>query len=427
MNALTPYLEGFGALPKARQPWLRVLKEQALLRAGDRGFPGPRDEAWKYTSVAALEKRGFRPAVSPVKLDAAALAAIAINGFDAHRAVFVNGRFDAALSRLPKGVRALAVSTSGDALQSLPSLSEIWQADTFTNLNTALFQDGLVLELDEAAVLDEPLELLHISAPEATAASHHLRCIVRLGAGAHATLVERYAGLEGAKHLTNTVVQIDLAKNAQLTHVRLQEESGQSFHVGRILVEQKEGSRYLSHNLQLGGAWSRLDIDAHLTEPGAHVELYGFYAVDGRQHIDNHTRIDHMAPGTVSRELYHGILDGHGRAVFNGKVLVAPHAVKTDAEQTNRNLILSRGAEIDTKPELEIYADDVKCSHGATIGQLDEDQLFYLRSRGLDADTARGLLIAAFAERLLGALPHPALATHVRGRLGGSVTLPVQA
>jgi Fe-S cluster assembly protein SufD len=208
--------------------------------------------------------------------------------------------------------------------------------------------------------------------------------------------------------------------------VRLQEESTLGFHVGRVLVEQKEGSRYTSHNLQLGGAWSRLDIYTRLAEIGAHAELYGLYAVDKRQHIDNHTRIDHMTHSTVSRELYRGILDGQGRAVFNGKVLVAPHAVKTDAEQANHNLILSRGAEIDTKPELEIYADDVKCSHGATIGQLDEDQLFYLRSRGIEADAARNLLIAAFAEKLLSALPHPALMSHARGRLSTSITLPVQ-
>ena len=426
MNTLAPYVEGFHALPQASQPWLRALKEQALQRAETRGFPGPRDEAWKYTSVAPLEKRSFKPTSGAAKLDGAALAAVAITGFEAHRAVFVNGHFNASLSRLPEGLRAIAMSSVGDALRTLPALPEMWHEDTFTNLNTALFQDGLLLELDEDATLDAPLELLHLSAPETAAGSHHLRCIVRLGANACATLVERYTGLEGAKHLTNAVIQIDLAKGAQLNHVRLQEESVQGFHVGRVLVEQKEGSRYFSHNLQLGSTWSRLDIHTRLVEPDAHAELYGFYIVDGRQHIDNHTRIDHAARDTVSRELYRGILDGQGRAVFNGKVLVAPHAAKTDAEQANHNLILSRGAEIDTKPELEIYTDDVKCSHGATIGQLDEDQLFYLRSRGLEADAARNLLIIAFAERLLGALPHPALAAHARARLGTSITLPVR-
>jgi len=289
-----------------------------------------------------------------------------------------------------------------------------------------LFQDGLLLELDPDATLKVPLEILHVSAPDTAPSSHHLRCIVRLGRGAKAMLVERYVGLEGAKNLSNAVTQVELTERSELTHVRLQEESAQGFHVGRALVQQAADSKYISHNLQLGALWSRLDIHTRLTAQGARAELNGLYAVNGRQHIDNHTRVDHLAPGTVSREFYRGILDGQGRAVFNGQVVVAPHAVKTDAEQANHNLILSRGAEIDTKPELQIDADDVKCSHGATIGQLDEDQLFYLRSRGLDAAAARGLLIAAFAERLMAALPHPALADHARRLLGRSIALLAQ-
>jgi len=187
-------------------------------------------------------------------------------------------------------------------------------------------------------------------------------------------------------------------------------------------VEQAADSSYISHNFQAGAAWSRLDLAVSLSAAGAEAELNGFYAVNGRQHLDNHTRVDHLAPHTTSRELYRGILDGQGRAVFNGKVVVAPHAVKTDAAQANHNLLLSRGVEIDTKPELEIYADDVKCSHGATVGQLDEQQLFYLRSRGIDAEAARGLLVGAFAERLMALLPLPALAAHARRRLSAAIS-----
>ena len=425
MNALAPYLEGFKSLPTSAQPWLRAIRESALQRAEARGFPGARDEAWKYTSLAALEKRAFKPSADAPKLDAHDLDALLIPGFAASRAVFVNGRFRADLSDLPQGLRAKPLNVV-EGPSSLLALPEEWKDDTFINLNTALFQDGLRLEVEPGKVIDAPVELLHVSIPEPSASSHHLRHVISVGPGSRLTLVERYSGLEGAKNFTNTVMQVALAKDARLIHVRIQEETDQGFHVGRVLAEQDAGSQYLSHNLQLGAAWSRLDIHTRLAAEGAGVSLQGLYAVNGRQHIDNHTRIDHAAPHTTSRELYRGILDGQGRAVCNGQVRVASHAVKTDAAQGNHNLILSRGAEIDTKPELEIYADDVKCSHGATIGQLDEDQLFYLRSRGLGRDEARQLLIAAFAETLLAALPHPALAEHGRRRLRASIHLPVQ-
>ena len=414
---LQSYVDGYRALP-APPAWLKPLQDAALERALQRGLPGARDEAWKYTSLAALEKRAFKPGGTGA-LDAAAFAPLLITGFKADRVVFVDGRFEPKLSQLPAGVSITPLSSATASIQDMLTVPAEWHADTFVNLNTALFRDGLVLDLEPGQKLDAPIELLHVTTAEATA--HNLRIIVRLGAGASACLLERYAGMDGAKAFTNAVTQIDLAQAAKLTHLRLQAEAPQCFHVGRVLVRQAAASEYLSHNTQLGAAWSRFDLHCKLEAEGARTELHGLYAVTGRQHVDNHTRIDHLARGTTSRELYRGILDGQGRAVFNGKVLVAPHAVRTDAEQKTHNLILSRGAEIDTKPELEIYADDVKCSHGATIGQLDEQQLFYLRSRCLDVDTARRLLISAFAEELLLELPYPALATHVRRLLGNSI------
>jgi Fe-S cluster assembly protein SufD len=420
MNALASYIEGFATQQKS-QPWLRDLKDVSLQQAVKRGFPAARDEAWKYTSLAALEKRGFKPSISNAKLDAATFSGLLIPNLDCTRAVFVNGRFDASLSQLPHGVRVVAATSADESLRSLLAVPTSWQDDTFVNLNTALFQDALVLELTADAVLEKPLELLHVNVPGLEAAAHHLRCIIRLGSHAQATLVERYVGLETAQHLTNGLVQIDLAAGSKLTHVRLQEESLQGFHVGRVLVQQAADSSYVSHNVQTSAAWSRLDIATDLNAPGAEAHLNGLYTVNGRQHLDNHTWINHSAPQTTSRELYRGILDGNGRAVFNGKVLVAKNAAKTDAQQSNHNLLLSKGAEIDTKPELEIYADDVKCSHGATIGQLDEQQLFYLRSRGLDAETARAVLVGAFAGRLVDLLPSPALMPHVRERLSTSI------
>jgi len=428
MSALVPYLEAFKTQPAAA-PWLQSLRQVSLRRAESRGFPTVRDEAWKYTSVASLEKRGFKPIASSSTFDAVELTEFLVPGLQGPRAVFVNGQFSPGHSRLPKGIRVVAAHTADENLGALLPVPPRWEDDTFLNLNTALFQEILVLELGPDTSLNEPFELLHVSLPGSEATSHHLRCVLKLGVHAHATLVERYAGAPGARHLINSVVQVSLEAGSKLIHLRLQEEDPQGYHVGRALVQQAADSRYISHNIQIGAAWSRLDLAVDLEASGAEVELNGFYAVSGRQHVDNHTYVNHRAPYTTSRELYRGILDGHGRAVFNGKVQVAKHAVKTDSAQANHNLLLSPGAEIDTKPELEIYADDVKCAHGATIGQLDEQQLFYLRSRGLDTDAARALLVGAFAERLISALPLPAVAAHVRERLGASVrqlSLPVQ-
>lgn len=420
MSALAPYLESFKAQPQAAG-WLQSLRQESLTRAEARGFPTTRDEAWKYTSAALLEKRAFKPDGSTAALDSAALAKLLIPGLDCPRAVFVNGRFSAALSKLPQGARVVAASAADESLRALLEAPKGWEDDVFLNLNTALFQEALVLELAADAKLEQPLAFLHVSLPSAEPASHHLRCVVNLGSHAEAMFLERYVGLEDAKHLTNSTVQVHLAAGAKLTHVRLQDESPQASHVGRVLVQQAADSRYLSHNIQTGAAWARLDLATDLNAPGASTELDGLYAVSGRQHLDNHTHIQHLAPHTSSRELYRGVMDGHSRAVFNGKVLVAKHADKTDSSQANHNLLLSKGAEIDTKPELEIYADDVKCAHGATIGQLDEQQLFYLRSRGLDADAARALLVGAFAGRLVDMLPLPALAAHVRACLGAAI------
>ena len=420
MSALAPYLEGFRTQPQAAG-WLQSLRLESLVRAEGRGFPTMRDEAWKYTSAALLEKRGFKPAASAPALDASTFAKLLIPGLDCPRAVFVDGRFAPALSTLPEGARVVAADVADETLRVLLKAPRDWEDDVFLNLNTAFFQEILLLELAPQATLQQPLVFLHVNLPGSEPASHHLRCVVNLGSHAEATLIEHHVGVGDAKHFTNSAVQVHLAAGARLTHVRLQEEGPQAYHLGRVLVQQAADSRYLSHNLQTGALWARMDLATDLNAPGANADLNGFYAVNGRQHLDNHTHISHLAHHTCSRELYRGVLDGHGRAVFNGKVLVAKHAAKTDSSQANHNLLLSKGAEIDTKPELEIYADDVKCAHGATIGQLDEQQLFYLRSRGIDAESARALLVGAFAGRLVDRLPLPPLVSHVRARLGAAI------
>lgn len=418
--ALAAYLDRYRIQAPATRGPLRTLRDAAMERALAHGFPGAHNEAWKYTSTRALEQRAFPPATETSIPPTDLLAGCRIPGYPTTRLVFVQGRFIASLSD-PFAVQGIALkplnpAERSAATESLLPLPELWHDDVFTNLNTAFFEGGVALEVAEDIRIKQPLEILHL-ALAGNPASYHPRMVLRLQRGAQLTLVERYIAVTGDTYFTNSVMQIRLEANAALEHVRLQIESPQGFHVGRVLVEQIRDSRYHSHNLHAGGQWVRLDLHTRLCEPGADAVLDGLYAVNGYQHVDNHTRIDHLAPRTCSKEYYRGILDGRGRAVFNGKVVVAPHAVKTDAQQTNHNLLLSRNAEIDTKPELEIYADDVKCSHGASVGQLDEQQVFYLRSRGLDETAARTLLTAGFANSLIMRLPNPALGAEARRRL----------
>jgi len=241
----------------------------------------------------------------------------------------------------------------------------------------------------------------------------HPRILVRAGDNSRATLVERYIALDDAVYFTNAVAEIQLGNNAALDYYRVQEECAKAFHIGGVHVHQGRDSRFFAHGVSLGNALLRNDIDVRLAAGGAHCELIGIYLAAGRQHVDIHTRIDHLQPHGTSNEFYKGIIDGRGRSVFNGKVIVHPDAQKTDARQVNNNLLLSADAEVDTKPQLEIYADDVQCSHGATVGQLDADALFFLRSRGVDEAAARHLLTHAFAAEIIERVEVPALRAYL--------------
>ena len=411
--ALSPYAQSFRTLESARTAatpdWLAHLRRQAFACFTAQGFPAERNEDWKYTSTRTLEKRGFIPADSAratVPTDVIEMGCL--REATGPALVFVNGRYAPELSRTTPALPGTRITNLGTALEQdaerwkamlLPESA--WAHDTFTALNTAFLADGAVVEIADGTVPGSPLQLLFISTFQPQALACHPRVIVKLGANAQMTLVETYLGIESAANFTNSYTQIHLGDNARLEHLRLQRESDQDFHVSRVYVSQQRDSRYSTHTLNFGGYWIRNDLWAQLEAPGAYASLNGLYLADLHRHVDNHTRIDHLAPHTRSEELYRGIINGRGRAVFNGKVVVAKHAVKTDASQTNNNLLLSRHGEIDTKPELEIYADDVKCSHGASIGQFDEQALFYLRSRGLDLETARGMLIGAFASAVL--------------------------
>jgi len=399
-----------GERPGDQVDWIAAARREASTLLAERGLPTTRIEDWKYTSIKPIAKRDFRrPSAADATADADAVEGQRIPGLDSHRLVFVNGHFAAALSDATGDDRGLQVQNLAAALAENPdTLRERFAAcapsdfSGFTAMNTAFAEDGVVIGVDADTRIERPIELLFVSSPVDEAVAANPRVIVAAGANARLTLIEHYVGLDDAANLTNAVTEIRLGDGARLQHYRLQRESRKGFHIGSVHVDQAANSRYDSHNLQMGAQLSRTDVNTALNGEGAETLFNGLYMLNGRQHSDTHTRINHNQPHTTSEESYRGILDQYARGVFNGRVYVAPDAQQIAAYQSNDNLLLSGNCEIDTKPELEIYADDVVCSHGATVGQLDRQALFYLRSRGLEEEAARGLLLYAFAEAAIG-------------------------
>lgn len=433
MNAVAevvqPYADNFAALQRAaghRAPaWLDALRRDAFAQFAASGFPPERHEDWKYTNTRALQKLRLHPVVSqPTKLSAQTIAPALLQNPATLRLVFVDGAFTAHAQPTTDNIAGLSITPFEKALNAdratiepLLLAKDLWASDPFTALNTAFLAQGVVIEVADGARITAPLQLLFVSMPHTDACASHPRVIVKLGNKAHLTLVESHFGLEGAANFTNSCTQIALGSGAQLDYFAMQREAASDFHVSRVYVSQQQNSRFDSHTYNLGGQWVRDDLRVRLEASGAAAKLSGLYLADQRRHVDNHTRIDHLVPHTASDELYRGIIRDRGHAVFNGKVVVAEAAIKTDATQTNNNLLLTRNGEIDTKPELEIYADDVKCDHGATIGQLDEQALFYLRSRGVDLETAREMLTGAFARVITERIAEAGLRDYVLAQL----------
>jgi len=407
-DSVERYVEAFASaeptLPGRELSWLANARQQALERFRAIGFPKPREEDWKYTRVAPIERRAFAAPSPGASADPAPFLLPPEVG--AHQIVFVDGHFREELSRpaaLADGAQvmslAAALAAEGGALAPYLAGGEE-HPNGFSALNAAFAADGVVLRLADGVRLEAPVHLLFLASGSADTIAHP-RIIVDAGRGARAVVLEHYACAAGAAYFHNVVTQVSLAEQARVEHYKLQRESSSAFHVARMDVHQQAGSRFVSHSVSLGAALSRHDIDVTLDAPHASCALNGLYFGRGRQHVDYHTRVEHAKPDCASSEDYRGILAGRARGVFNGRVHVHPHAQRTDASQSNRNLLLSRDAEVDTKPQLEIFADDVKCSHGATVGQLDERMIFYLRSRGLDETAARGLLTYGFARDLV--------------------------
>jgi Fe-S cluster assembly protein SufD len=340
-------------------------------------------------------------------------------GDGATRVVFVNGRYRPELSsRAPDGA---FIGSLGTAIAERPEpvLREVarhadWQRDALTALNTAFIQDGAFIHLPAGAVLERPIHLLYLSTSPEKPALTQPRNLIVAGANSQATVVETYAGLADDVYFTNAVTEVVLGENARLDHYKLQEESARAFHIALTQVHHGRDSRFTSHSVALGAALARNELRALFAAEGCECTLNGLYMATGKQHLDNRTLIDHKSPRCTSRELYKGVLDGQSRGVFSGRVLVRQDAQKTDASQTNKNLLLSDDAVVDTKPQLEIFADDVKCAHGAAVGQLDENALFYLRSRGIGQEAARSLLTYAFASEMVNLVPLGPLRARVR-------------
>jgi Fe-S cluster assembly protein SufD len=390
------------ALAGARLDWLGKLRAQGLARFAELGFPGRKVEAWKYTNLAPLEKLAFRPPSAKASGPRDDSVPSLVGGrHPVHRLVFVNGRFRddlSAIGRLPEGAAigglAQAITAGGASLEeSLGRAGEIDGMPLFA-LNTAFIDDGYVLRLPRETVLEEPVEIVFVGRAGDGPVAYHPRNLIVAGPGSSATVIEYHVG-DGA-YFANGATEILAGEHAIVRHCKIQDEAREAFHVSTTLARLARDAQLDSFAFAIGARLSRNEIRVTLDAPGAECRLNGAYMMKGSQHVDNTTYIDHVSPETSSRELYKGVLDDSARGVFQGTIMVRPDAQRINGRQTNRTLLLSDKAEIDTKPELEIYADDVKCAHGATVGELDEDALFYLRSRGIPELAARRLLIEAF-------------------------------
>jgi Fe-S cluster assembly protein SufD len=411
MNAPSPAVAHYRDVFERIRPSLGgspARRAAAFARFSELGFPGPREEAWKYTSLRRLEARRF---AAPTASAAAVPPAL-----QATRLLVANGRPATPLPASLAGftLRTLADPSDDDmaALRALPGLG----TERFAALNAALSGGPLLLEMPAGTVSDDVLELtLQTSGDVATLANP--RMVVRMGPGSRGRLLLDYTDDGTAEHFTNAVLDVELAANAELTVYRLHRPGDRAFHVERIDVRLAEAACFVMRDSQFGGSLSRLDLHVSLDGRGARTEVTGVFLADGARHLDTHVLIEHRAIETTSLQDYRGIAAHRGRGVFNGKSIVHEGAQKSNARQVNRNLLLTRGAEIDTKPDLEIYADDVQCSHGTTTGQLDPAAMFYLRTRGLDEHEARSALTRAFAGAVLSKVDEPALSRFVHDAL----------
>jgi Fe-S cluster assembly protein SufD len=409
---LESLLQGGSKLPVSPLAWLNQLRANAVERAGTLRVPTTHDEEWRFTDISPLTKLPFQSVPTASYLPPSEAESFYIESA-AVRLVFVDGVYAPHLSTQ---VSDIARDSGIVVMQLLANLSKHsatleqhlarhadFRDTIFTAINTAMLHDGALVIMPPNITIDGPVHLLFIATQKEVAS--YPRCLLIAESGCAMTVIEDYVTLQQGVYVTNAVTEIALADNARVNHIRVQRDSGQAFHIADCAVSLAQGSHYQSTSIALGARISRVDMNIQLSGQGAECVVDGLALIADRQLADTHTSIDHIKPHCTSRQLHKCIVDGSAHAVFNGKIMVRPDAQGTDSTQSSRNLLLSGRAHIDTKPQLEIFADDVKCAHGATIGQLDSEEVFYLKSRGLSELTARNLLTYAFGAEIIERIP----------------------
>ncbi len=437
MNSVIDPIARYTRLIEARQTeragreprWLSERRNRAAVQFGAQGFPTRKQEDWRYTSLEPLLAEAFDDSEPVTALQDSDLEELLVRGLGAWRIVLVNGRFSAQLSDLagcPAGLvingMAQALSDGAPWLEAHLGTGTATTGEVFSRLNLAALQDGAVIRVPAGLQLARPIEILHVTAGLQDARIAQPRHLVLIEAAARATLIERYVALGDSLYFNNVALDLVLEEGAELDHCRLQEESRHAFQVHNLSLRQGRDSRYNGLGVALGAGWSRSDWHVAFAGPGATCQLSGLYLVGDGQLVDNHLDVRHDVPGCTSREDFRGVLNGKGRGVFDGRIVVGRAAQKTDARLSNANLMLSRQAEIDTKPQLEIYADDVACSHGTTVGEIDADKLFYLRARGIPEAQARRMICLGFARAVYDEFPIPSVADHIERRVSARLT-----
>jgi Fe-S cluster assembly protein SufD len=422
---LETYLESFNHFQKTASGldlgWLRKLREDAFARFCEVGFPTTHDEDWRFTNVSAIAKIPFQLTDNESQISGEQLTPYDLPGA-AGQLVFINGRFARELSSLgalPAGIR---INSLADEISNNPQALETHlghyldtKRDAFAALNTAFLNDGAYIHIGRGKVLEQPIHVLFVSTAADAPLMTHPRNLIVAEEGSQIAVVEDYVSLTGGVAFCNTATELVAGESAVVSHYMLEREHTDAFNISTLRIQQARSANVSTHSILLGGGLVRNNVHPVLAGEGCECLINGLFIGTGRQHLDNYMLVEHAQPHCESRQFYNGILDGHSHGVFHGRIIVHKDAQKTDAKQTNRNLLLSDDAQIDTKPQLEIYADDVKCTHGATIGQIEENALFYLRSRGIDEASARKLLLLAFANECLDRMKEDAVRSHLQG------------
>lgn len=389
--------------------WITDLRRKAISGFGELGFPTLSDEEWRFTNLEVLRRGSFSIAENGISnVSEKTVDSYKFSGLDCLRLVFVNGRFAASLSDtedVGEGILVKSLSEAirehGDLVKDHLAKYADYENDAFISLNTSYFEDGVFVYVPDRTVFEKPVHVLHVSTDEGRPLFINPRNLIIVGESSDAKVIEHYISLSQSVYFSNVVTEVVCGENANLEHYRLEFESHKAFNFSTLRVNQEKNSNIASHSILYGGAIVRNNVHPVLAGEGCNSDIYGLFISEGRQHMDNFMRVEHASPHCDSRQFYNGVLDGRSKGVFHGRILVHEGAEKTDAKQTNRNLLLSDTAQIDTKPQLEIYNDDVKCTHGATIGQMDEEALFYLCSRGIPMRKAKIIMLRAFTNQTL--------------------------